>query len=82
MLGRKDNFKSISMKDYHDYLYAEDGVERKSELKFGVKSSVLLGVWDILLSKTGWGRNTLHVSMDLLGTAGKLSHNFVENSMF
>jgi hypothetical protein len=34
MLGRKDNFKSISMKDYHDYWYAEDGVERKSELKF------------------------------------------------
>jgi hypothetical protein len=53
MLGRKDNFKSVSMKDYHDYWYAEDGVERKSELKFGVQSSVLLGIWGVLLSKSG-----------------------------
>jgi hypothetical protein len=53
MLGWKDSFKSIRMKDYRDYWYVEDGVERKSELKFGVQSPVLLDIWAIPLSKPG-----------------------------
>jgi len=32
MLGWKDNFKFIGMQGYHDFWYAEEGVERKSEL--------------------------------------------------
>jgi hypothetical protein len=53
MLDRKGNCSFINMNHYHDYWYLEDGVKRKSELKFGVKSSVLLGIWGIPLSISG-----------------------------
>jgi hypothetical protein len=47
-----------------------------------VKSSVLLGIWGIPLSISGWGRNTLQVWMVLLSPAGKLSHNVIDRNVF